>query len=291
MVPEIESEYQRFLGLVEAEAFSPTLAPYLDVRDVLKAHFLIAEHFYLEGAGLGGLGPRDINLLHSAVGRQQTSFGGQSKWTDKFDISATVFYGLIKNHPFYDANKRTAFLSTLFLLTRLGYCPTVDEKEFEDLTVLIADNGLEKFNRFKDLVKSKSEDPEIKFISWYLRNNTRVIDKQNYAITFNDLQRILSSYGFALDDPRGNYIDIVKIQRKKTLLGFGKEVEHKIRLGQIGFPRWTAEVSKSAIKTVREVTDLTHKEGVDSSAFFRGLDPMRSLLTTYNEPLKRLADR
>ena len=48
----------------------------IGILDVLRAHFLIADYFYSEGRGMGGLGPRDPNLLHSAVYRQFAGFAG-----------------------------------------------------------------------------------------------------------------------------------------------------------------------------------------------------------------------
>jgi len=263
---------------------------YLCTHDVIRAHFLIANHFYLVGHGLGGIGPRDLNLLRSAVNRQFVSLGGSPKWTDRFDICATLFFGLIKNHAFHDANKRTAFLSALYFLHRHGWCPSASERKFEDLAVEIADNHLDCYARYKD-AKQRSSDPEIKFISWYLRNHTRRIDTQHYAISYRELQRILHRYGYGLANPRGNYIDVVR-HGKRRLLGFlGEEKTVEVRLGQIGFPRWTAQVNKGAIKTVREITGLTHDRGVDSAAFFQGLDPIQQLITTYHESLMSLAGR
>lgn len=44
----------------------------IGLHDVLRAHFLIADYFYSEGYGIGGIGPRDPHLLHSAVYRLTT---------------------------------------------------------------------------------------------------------------------------------------------------------------------------------------------------------------------------
>ena len=107
---EIAAEYERILAQVDRPDHRMA-TECLTVGEVIKAHFLIANHFYLEGQGLGGIGPRDVGLLQSAVYRQYASFDGKAKWTDRYDICATLFYGLIMDHPFYDANKRTAFLS------------------------------------------------------------------------------------------------------------------------------------------------------------------------------------
>jgi death-on-curing family protein len=289
--PEVESEYQRVLmGMHDPSAHVVPHA--LSVREVLRAHFLIVNHFYLEGEGLGGIGPKDLGLLHSAVNRQYVSFGNKSKWTDGFDICATLFYGLIKNHAFHDANKRTAFLSALFQLQKFGWCPSINEKEFEDFTVEVANNALGKYARYKDLKKSGDLDSEVKFISWYLKKNTRRIDKNNYTITYRELQVILNAHGFNLANPNGNYIDIFRIEKRRPFLGFlGREKEIQVRIRQIGFPRWTAEVDKGTLKTVRDVTQLTATNGVDSAVFFKGLDSMQTLITTYHQPLLRLAQR
>jgi death-on-curing protein len=287
--PEIEREFDRIAAQLPEEVETGPHA--LTALDVLRAHFLVANHFYLEGHGLGGIGPRDIGLLYSAVSRQYVAFGGQIKWADRFDVCATLFFGLIKNHPFHDANKRTAFLSVLYQLYRMGWCPAVSEKQFEDFTVEIAEDNLSRYARFKEFSSKGDPDSAIRFISWYLRKNTRQIDKYNYNITYRELQVILGKYGFSLTNPQGNYIDIVKSEKRGTFLGLFGTREVQIRVGKIGFPRWTAQVGKGALKTVRETTGLTEKKGVDSAAFFKGLDPMQTLITTYHGPLMRLAER
>lgn len=287
--PEIEAEYNRVLRRLPDDGESSGILA-LGVRDVLRAHFLIANHFYLEERGLGGIGPRDTDLLYSAVHRQHVAFGKIAKWTDKFDVCATLFYGLIKNHPFYDANKRTAFLSVLYQMYRMGWCPSVPEKQFEDFTVEIADDKLRRYARYKEMVAAGDPDAAVHFISYYLRKNTRKIDKNVHSITYRELQAILNKYNFFLLNPQGNYINIVRFERRKSLFGL-REREIQTHVGQIGFPRWSAQVGKGALKTVREVTGLDQKHGVDSAAFFRGLDPMQTLIASYHEPLMRLAER
>ncbi|TBF97419.1 type II toxin-antitoxin system death-on-curing family toxin [Rhizobium leguminosarum] len=285
----ISREFDRALKQLPASA--DTNRGGLSEVDVLRAHFLIANHFYIQDEGLGGIGPKSIDLLLSAVDRQYVGYADRRKWTNIFDVCATLFYGLIKNHAFHDANKRTAFLCALFFLYREGWMPSVPENEFEDFTVEISDNQLGRYSRYKDLSKDGMGDPEVRFIAHYLRSNTRRIDKVQYAITFRELKLILNRFGFDLKDPSGNHINVVKTEVRKTLLGFGPLREFETRVCQIGFPRWGAEVGKAALKTVREATALRAKDGVDSAAFFKGVDPMQSLIVTYNTPLLSLANR
>jgi len=287
--PEVEAEFVRFTK----EYREPTQfnSPCLSVHDVLNAHFQIANHFYLEGAGIGGIGPKDMNMLESTVCRQVSGYGEVIKWDHLFDISATLFYGIVKNHCFHDANKRTAFLTILYQLYRANYCPKVSEKEIEDFTVDVAEDKLKKYSRYRDLVKSGEEDPEVRFISFWFRQRVRTVDKKKYTITYRELQRILNRYGFYLENPDGNFIDVVTYRDEKTFFGFGKPKRIRSRVAKVGFPRWTAQVFPETIKVVREACQLRHKDGVDSGAFFHGLDPIQSLITTYNAPLMRLADR
>lgn len=125
---DVESDYHRVLA--EFEPIEELGMHCLSVADVLRAHYLVANHFYLQGEGIGGLGPRSRELLESAVYRQVAAFGDVIKWDRLFDVTATLFFGVIKNHAFHDANKRTAFLSILYQLYQAGYCPAVDKKQF-----------------------------------------------------------------------------------------------------------------------------------------------------------------
>ncbi len=76
---------------------------------VLTIHdMLLAKHG-------GGQGIRDEGLLNSALDRPKQKFHYQPDITI-FEIAAAYSFGLAKNHPFIDGNKRTAFtIGTLFL--------------------------------------------------------------------------------------------------------------------------------------------------------------------------------
>ncbi len=69
---------------------------------------LLAEHG-------GGSGIRDKLLLDSALARPRQKFSYDSG-ISIFDLAAAYSFGVAKNHPFVDGNKRTAFtIGTLFL--------------------------------------------------------------------------------------------------------------------------------------------------------------------------------
>src|SRR5438128_2373134 len=80
----------------------PLLPNAVTAEDVLRAHFMLAEYFQRREEGLGGLGPRSLHLLQSAVSRQYVSLGNTQKWSTVYELTATLFFGIIKNHPFFD---------------------------------------------------------------------------------------------------------------------------------------------------------------------------------------------
>ena len=59
----------------------------------------------------GSSGLRDESLLESALARPQQlhAYGGAD--TDLASLAASLAYGLARNHPFVDGNKRTAFVA------------------------------------------------------------------------------------------------------------------------------------------------------------------------------------
>ncbi len=261
------------------------------LHQVLKAHFLIVDFFAQEGGGVGGVGPKSIDLLHSAIYRQFVSYGGKDKWATPLEKCATLLFGLVKDHPFHDANKRTAFLVTLLQLERLGRMPRIKQREFEDFVVEVADNKLQKYARFREALDEEN-DPEIRFIADFLKRNTRDIDRRSYTVTFHELNQIIKKHNFELVSPSGNFINLVQVEYRPKYLGIlGPKIRRETRVAQIGFPGWKKQVGKGALKTVRDATRLTPEKGYDSKTFFHGADPLHVLIDTYAEPLRRLADR
>jgi death-on-curing protein len=81
---------------------------WLDIEIVLDFH---AEQLVLFG---GAEGIRDRGLLESALARPQNKFayGG----ADMASLAAAYGFGIAKNHPFIDGNKRTALASMIVFL-------------------------------------------------------------------------------------------------------------------------------------------------------------------------------
>jgi death-on-curing protein len=75
----------------------------------------------------GADGVRDEGMLESALARpvNLAAYGEP----DVFGLAAALGYGLAKNHPFIDGNKRTAFLCVYVFLGLNGQNLDADEAE------------------------------------------------------------------------------------------------------------------------------------------------------------------
>lgn len=62
----------------------------------------------------------DLGLADSAVSRPQASFAGEEFYTSVEAKAATLLFGVARNHPFIDGNKRVAVLAALQFLNMNG---------------------------------------------------------------------------------------------------------------------------------------------------------------------------
>ena len=288
--PEVRSEYERWVDDIGTEdPYKSDTIPGL--KDVLRAHFLIVDYFYGKGTGLGGIGPKSVDLLHSALYRPYVSLGGAEKWKTHFEKAATLIYGIICDHPFHDANKRTGLLTLLLYLNKNSRVPIIGQKELENFAVDIADHQLDKYPRYRKLKNKKHPDPEVAFLADHLERKSRKIDRTSFSITFRELDHVLRRFGYKLDNPNKNYIDLIRIQHRRKIFGWGEKEPIVVKVLQIGFPGWKNQVNVGAVKSVRAAAKLTPEYGIDSQAFYQGTDPVQALIAEYSGPLERLAFR
>jgi death-on-curing protein len=107
---------------------------WLRVDAVLAIHDrLLAEHG-------GSAGVRDEALLDSALARPRNlvSYGKPSM----FDLAAAYAFGIIKNHPFIDGNKRTGFIAAFVFLGINGIDLVAEESDVVRRTLAAAANEM-----------------------------------------------------------------------------------------------------------------------------------------------------
>jgi death on curing protein len=87
------------------------------------------------------LGVRDVGLLESALARAPNRWG-LDETADLPDLAASYCFGIAKNHPFLDGNKRVAFQIMFVFLGLNGLQLTAKEVEVVRIMVDLAAGSL-----------------------------------------------------------------------------------------------------------------------------------------------------
>lgn len=123
---------------------------YVDVRQVYFIHQLIVKR-----AGTKA-GIRDFALLHSAIERPKATWQGKDLYKTIFDKAAALLQSLCMNHPFTDANKRTAWASTHKFLTSNNYLLKAERLEAADFMIFV-DNGKPELSQISSWLRKHSK--------------------------------------------------------------------------------------------------------------------------------------
>lgn len=92
----------------------------------------------------GQHGLRDPGLLESALARPRNAWAYRNHDLDLSALAAEYAFGLIKNHPFLDGNKRIGFVVANVFLLLNGLEIEVDEPETIATILAVADGRLDR---------------------------------------------------------------------------------------------------------------------------------------------------
>jgi len=100
-----------------------------------KALLLLHEESLAEFGGARGIA--DEGLLDSALARPHNTYAYKPESTIA-DLAASCAYGLARDHPFVDGNKRAAFLSIGVFLAINGYRLVADQLDAIQMIFAVA---------------------------------------------------------------------------------------------------------------------------------------------------------
>lgn len=105
---------------------------YLTVEDVLRIRDQLAQQY---GDSFDVL---RFQQLLSALATPQQSLFGEEIFPTLCAKAGMLLTALVRNHPFWDGNKRIALAATVALLERNGYTLSVDQAEADRFTTRLA---------------------------------------------------------------------------------------------------------------------------------------------------------
>ena len=111
-------------------------------RWLALVHILAIHSDQIQAHG-GSLGLRDRGLLESALERPRNRFHYEPT-SDLPSLSASYGFGIAKNHPFVDGNKRVAFQAMYLFLGLNGLRIDASEEEVVATTLALASGDLDE---------------------------------------------------------------------------------------------------------------------------------------------------
>ena len=119
-----------------------------------RALELLHDEGLVEHGGSPGL--RDDNLLESPLARPKNVFAYEGV-TDISRLAASYAYGIARNHPFVDDNKRTAFIAAALFMTLNGLKLEVDQVDAYNTVVGLAAGDVDEAG-FADWLRRNSRN-------------------------------------------------------------------------------------------------------------------------------------
>lgn len=108
----------------------------------ISREFALAIHERQLAEHGGGSGVRDKGLLESALARPQQLHAYGAPPPDLADLAAGLAFGLARNHPFVDGNKRTAAVACESFLLLNGVSIEADDLELYPVYLALAEGSL-----------------------------------------------------------------------------------------------------------------------------------------------------
>lgn len=123
----------------------------------IERPFAIAIHERQLAEHGGGRGIRDETLLDSALARPQQLHADGDPPPDLADLAASLAFGLARNHPFVDGNKRTAAVACETFIVLNGGVLAAEDLDLYPRYVALAEGSL----------------PEAEFAEWLRQHITQ----------------------------------------------------------------------------------------------------------------------
>ena len=126
---------------------------YLTIQEVIAINTAVIQKY----SPTEQMGIKSQSLLESAVYRPQQSVFGEDAYSTIFAKVAALFESIGQNHPFHNANKRTAFTSMATFLKYNNHHLKMEPKQAEDFTVAMVEHKY-SFEELTEIIKNHCRD-------------------------------------------------------------------------------------------------------------------------------------
>lgn len=114
------------------------MTKFLKIEQIITYHDEMINRY----GGLHGI--RDLGLLQSAIEMPRARAFGQDLHPTIYDKAAAYLVHIVKNHPFFDGNKRTGAFSACVFLSVNGISVDFSDHKYELLVIEVAEGKADK---------------------------------------------------------------------------------------------------------------------------------------------------
>ena len=222
-------------------------------------------------------GIKSHNLLSSALTRPQTQFSDQQKYQTVELAGAALLHSIIQNHPFFNGNKRTGFVSLLLFLEQNDYDFDCDEDEIFKFLMRVSSHSL-----VPDVDDSTLSDREVVQIAHWIREHVHTVEPGERIMSWIKFQALLRSHSCDFQMRRGSKIEIRRLVSSIREGGREELLKTKVPYGGDG-----REVQRDTVQKIRRDLKLDGDNGIDNYSFYGG-KPINSIIKKYRGILRRL---
>lgn len=304
--PDWQRKPTRYMAFTESIKIDPFKGiSTLTVECIIHLHSLLSRHYgdLPEMEPVSPPGIKDKGMLESAVMRQQTGSLGWYKYSDPFTNCSTLVFGLIKNHPFFNGNKRVALLALIKHLYCNGFVlnPNLKMLDLYALLIAVADGKMVEFLNKHDkkatgqkpwnqIVKkvAMNDDETVEYVGFWLKRNSINKDQGTASNTkFAHLREILKAKGIEVRQEGAKIILWQEIQ--PTILGIRIGSKKIVNRKEYSIGNTRTHISKVIINSIRKDYGLSNQDGFDNASFFNDADFIDEAIIKYKRIIYKLS--
>lgn len=253
---------------------------HLTAEEIRMVHECLTEDFVGTSDPISPQGVKSQALLESAAGRPWTGFGDALKYPTA-EAAAALLHSIVHNHPFHNGNKRTALVSTLVFMDRHGLVLDTDEDELFRFMIKVAAHDLLSAG----LLYDERADREVAVIASWLARRSHSIRREDRAVTWRQLCKILRAQGCTIESGAGEW-QIIRREVRSGRVLFKTRRLLEFRYRNTGDGR---EVPKTILKKMRRELELDADHQIDAEVFYGDAKGPDFFILEYSQLLKRLA--
>jgi len=223
---------------------------YITTEEVLDIHRTLEIEFRDSSDPISPPGIKDFGSLDSAVNRPILA---RDKYPTVEMATAALLHSLIKNHAFYNGNKRTGIVAMLVSLDKNGRKLVASEGSLFTFAYEVAASEL--LNNPRDRYEQPA-DHEVLAIARWVKDNSRpaAVDSKVRNISWPDLRDILKKYDCEFKN-MGSKIEITRNDPMAKSI-FGIPFRQKILKASLSNPNASHEIDKAGIQLIRQKLKL-----------------------------------